>query len=98
MQIVRLARRRAVADEIYYYWFASRARSAQQPVSDLSRGWFGDEDEYFGGRIAAEEIEALVRRNRAHGLREVTPACAQGMGDTAAQLMDARADLLQSRT
>ena len=96
MEIVRLARRGAIADKIHDDRLARRPRSAQQPVGHLGRWRLGDEDDDFCLGVAAEEIEALVGRHRAHGLGQVAPAGAQGVGDAPAQLVDAGADLLQS--
>ena len=85
-----------VADEVDDDRLAGGAGGGHQACGDLGRGRLGDDHDHARGGVAAEQVERLEGGDGADRFGQVAAAGAEGVGDAAAQLVDAGGDELEA--
>ena len=83
------------ADERDDDGLAGRLGFAQHLVGDRGRRWLRHQHDDLHLGVAAQQIDGLAERDRADLLGQVAAARADAVRDAAAELVDARRDLLQ---
>ena len=75
---------------------AGGAGGGHQACGDLGRGRLGDDHDHARGGVAAEQVERLEGGDGAHRFGQVAAAGAEGVGDAAAELVNAGGDELEA--